>query len=118
MYLDSIPILRPGILVLTKIKRCVQYIGSTRPKSVSKFRQDTYDIEFLLHWLARNNQMIDFAGFSTLTPGQVVRGGAAISRLLEREEPRRVGHVIRFAPRASRSGEDHGPLTGFADGGA
>lgn len=71
MYLDSIPILRPGILVLTKIKRCVQYIGSTRPKSVSKFRQDTYDIEFLLHWLARNNQMIDFAGYSTLTPDRL-----------------------------------------------
>lgn len=71
MYLDSIPILRPGLLVLTKIKRCVQYIGSTRPKSIIKFQQDVSDVEFLLRWLALNKEMVDFAGYSTLTPDRL-----------------------------------------------
>ncbi len=71
MYLDSIPILRPGLLILTKIKRCVQYIGSTRPKSIIKFQQDVSDVKFLLQWLALNKEMVDFAGYSTLTPDRL-----------------------------------------------
>lgn len=45
---DSIPILRSGLLISTKIKRYVQYIGNTRPKSIIKFQQDVSDVEFLL----------------------------------------------------------------------
>lgn len=59
-----IPILRPGILVLTKIKRCVQFIDSTRHKSLTKLGQDLADIGFLLRWLHQNNQKVDFVDYS------------------------------------------------------
>ncbi|KAK3375738.1 hypothetical protein B0T24DRAFT_698218 [Lasiosphaeria ovina] len=62
----DIPILRPGILVLTKIKRCVHFVGSTRPKSIAKLRQDLVDVEFLLRWLAEHDQKMDFVGYSSL----------------------------------------------------
>ena len=42
--------------------------------------------------------------------GQVVHGGGAIVRTLERDKSRRVGYVIKLAPRASRSRENHDPL--------
>jgi hypothetical protein len=60
-----IPILRPDILILTKIKRCVQYIGSTRPRSVRKFHFDLSDIVFLLGWLKAHGHKIDFDGYDT-----------------------------------------------------
>jgi hypothetical protein len=62
---ENVPILRPSILVLTKIKRCVQYIGSTRPKSISKLESDLSDVEFLLQWLRARGQTIDFDGYDT-----------------------------------------------------
>ncbi|KAI9656987.1 MAG: hypothetical protein M1829_000360 [Trizodia sp. TS-e1964] len=65
---DSIPILRPNILILTKIKRCAMLIDSTRPKSMKKFSFDISDIKFLLEWLVKHNQKVDFAGYSSPTP--------------------------------------------------
>lgn len=56
----SVPILHPSVLVLTKIKRCVHFIGSSRPLSMSKFRTDIDDIKFLLEWLVKEGQHIDF----------------------------------------------------------
>ncbi|KAK1834440.1 hypothetical protein QBC39DRAFT_301300 [Podospora conica] len=61
---STIPILRPGILVLTKIKRCVQYIDSTRPRSRAKLEQDLADIRFLLRWLGEHDQKVDFINYS------------------------------------------------------
>ncbi|KAK0627197.1 hypothetical protein B0T14DRAFT_535127 [Immersiella caudata] len=51
----DIPILRPGILVLTKIKQCIHFVGGTRPKSITKLR-----------WLAEHGQQMDFVGYSSL----------------------------------------------------
>ncbi|KAK0738096.1 hypothetical protein B0T18DRAFT_394448 [Schizothecium vesticola] len=61
---SPIPILRSSILVLTKIKRCVQFIDSTHPKSLTKLGQDLADIGFLLRWLHQNNQKVDFVDYS------------------------------------------------------
>ncbi|KAG9254057.1 uncharacterized protein F5Z01DRAFT_750512 [Emericellopsis atlantica] len=60
-----IPILQPDILILTKIKRCVHYIGSTRPRSIRKFEFDLFDIVFLLGWLKSHNQTVDFDAYNT-----------------------------------------------------
>lgn len=73
-YLETtrtVPILRPGVLVLTKIKRCVQFIGSTRPKSIVKFNRDLSDIRYLLQWLAQHNEKVDFAGYSSPMPDRL-----------------------------------------------
>lgn len=59
----TLPVLAPALLVLTKTKRCVMYIGSTRPASARKFQSDILDIEFLLDWLQRHGQSVDFAGY-------------------------------------------------------
>ncbi|KAI5861125.1 hypothetical protein GGS23DRAFT_577127 [Durotheca rogersii] len=64
----TIPVLHPGLLILTKIKRCAQLIGSTRPRSVAKFHSDLSDITFLLGWLAEHDEKVDFAGYASLTP--------------------------------------------------
>lgn len=37
------------------------YIGSTRPASTRKFQSDMLDIEFLLDWLQRHRQSVDFS---------------------------------------------------------
>lgn len=39
------------------------YIDSTRPASARKFQSDILDIEFLLDWLQRHGQSVDFAGY-------------------------------------------------------
>ncbi|KAL7625832.1 hypothetical protein AAE478_005055 [Parahypoxylon ruwenzoriense] len=65
--LATIPVLHPAVLILTKIKRCVQFIGSTRPQSVRKFRSDVSDIQSLLNWLVRRNEKIDFVGYHSAT---------------------------------------------------
>ena len=65
MSAADIPILRPGVLVLTKIKQCVHFIGSTRPKSISKLEHDLVDVEFLLRWLARHDEKMDFVDYTS-----------------------------------------------------
>ncbi|KAF5690419.1 hypothetical protein FCIRC_872 [Fusarium circinatum] len=64
----SIPILKPGILILTKMKRAHHFIGSTRPQSVVKFGSDSRDIEHLLRWLQGHRQKIDFINYDTTSP--------------------------------------------------
>lgn len=39
------------------------YIGSTRPASARKFQSDMLDNEFLLDWLQRHGQSVDFSGY-------------------------------------------------------
>ncbi|KAK3358114.1 hypothetical protein B0T25DRAFT_449634 [Lasiosphaeria hispida] len=58
--------LRPGILVLTKIKRCIHFIGSTRPKPITKLGRDLEDVQFLLKWLAEHDKKVEFIGYSSL----------------------------------------------------
>ncbi|KAK0753170.1 hypothetical protein B0T18DRAFT_312824, partial [Schizothecium vesticola] len=57
------PVLKPAWLILTKIKRAVMYIGSTRPASRRKLAANSYDINFLLSWLQHRGQTIDFSGY-------------------------------------------------------
>ncbi|KAF5642517.1 uncharacterized protein FTJAE_3674 [Fusarium tjaetaba] len=64
----SIPILHPGVLILTKMKRSCQYIGSTRPQSVVKFNSDVRDIVYLLHWLQDHGKKIDFISYDAASP--------------------------------------------------
>jgi hypothetical protein len=55
--------MRPNVLVLTKIRRAAQWIGSTRPKSLVKMQFDTSDIEFLMGTMAKDSDTIDFVGY-------------------------------------------------------
>ncbi|KAF5560219.1 hypothetical protein FNAPI_4387 [Fusarium napiforme] len=65
---ESVPILHPGVLILTKMKRSCQYIGSTRPQSVVKFNSDVRDIVYLLHWLQDHGKKIDFINYDAASP--------------------------------------------------
>ncbi|KAL7917204.1 hypothetical protein ACQKWADRAFT_324832 [Trichoderma austrokoningii] len=65
---DQIPILRPSVLILTKIKRCVHFIGSTRPKSRRKLNYDLTDIKYLLSYLVKQGEKINFASYSSPNP--------------------------------------------------
>ncbi|QPC72254.1 hypothetical protein HYE68_003006 [Fusarium pseudograminearum] len=64
----SVPILEPGVLILTKMKRATQYIGSTRPQSMLKYSGDLQDILHLLAWLRDNNRKIDFVAYDAASP--------------------------------------------------
>ncbi|GKT65297.1 hypothetical protein ColTof4_09351 [Colletotrichum tofieldiae] len=70
----SVPILLPGVLILTKIKRASQYIGSTRPQSIAKFASDVRDIIHLLHWLDNHEQKIDFITYDAASPDRLYIG--------------------------------------------
>ncbi|EPE04395.1 hypothetical protein F503_01399 [Ophiostoma piceae UAMH 11346] len=67
----GVPVLHLDILVLTKIKRCVNFIGSTRPASVFKFSKDEGDILFLLNSMKDQHQTIDFVGYETPDPDRL-----------------------------------------------
>ncbi|CCM00051.1 uncharacterized protein FIBRA_02077 [Fibroporia radiculosa] len=56
----SIPILRPSVLILTKMKRWSHNCDSMRPKTVQKNASDKADIDFLVRWLAEYGMMIEF----------------------------------------------------------
>ncbi|KAM0206382.1 hypothetical protein ACHAQI_008298 [Fusarium lateritium] len=70
----SLPILHPSVLILTKIKRASQYIGSTRPHSQFKYNADVRDIVHLLYWLRAYNQRIDFGGYDAAAPERLYEG--------------------------------------------
>lgn len=58
------------------------YIGSTRPASVRKFQSDLLDIQFLLDWLQRHGQRIDFAGYHCADGAAKDRLYMAVAKLL------------------------------------
>ncbi|KAF5242911.1 hypothetical protein FAUST_3078 [Fusarium austroamericanum] len=62
----SVPILEPGVLILTKMKRAAQYIGSKRPQSMLEYSGDLQDILHLLAWLRDHNSKIDFFRWARL----------------------------------------------------
>ncbi|KAH0495712.1 hypothetical protein TgHK011_009245 [Trichoderma gracile] len=76
----QLPILRPSVLVLTKIKRCVHFIGSTRPKSMHKLESDLDDIEHILLYLKKHGEKINFASYSSPTPERLYE---AVGKLLQ-----------------------------------
>ncbi|KAK1777350.1 hypothetical protein QBC45DRAFT_479303 [Copromyces sp. CBS 386.78] len=63
MTVRGIPILPPRFLLLTKIKRCTNFLGSDRPKSVERFKSDEGDIKYLLKWLVEENERVDVKGY-------------------------------------------------------
>lgn len=50
------------------MKRAAQYIGSTRPQSVIKYKSDVHDIVHLLNWLNAYDHKIDFAMYDAASP--------------------------------------------------
>ncbi|KAH6964545.1 hypothetical protein DER45DRAFT_610868 [Fusarium avenaceum] len=68
-----LPILQPGVLILTKIKRAGHYIGSTRPQSVFKYNADVRDIFYLLLWLQTRGEKIDFASYDASDTRSIYR---------------------------------------------
>ncbi|KAG5661355.1 hypothetical protein KAF25_005477 [Fusarium avenaceum] len=73
-----LPILPPGVLILTKIKRASHYIGSTRPQSVFKYNADVRDIFYLLLWLQVRGEKIDFESYDASDPRSIYRAFRAI----------------------------------------
>ncbi len=63
MAVHSFPVLRPSVLVLTKMKHAAQWIGSTRPQSIRIMAKDVSDISFLMQKLAAKNDAIDFENY-------------------------------------------------------
>ncbi|KAI4125347.1 MAG: hypothetical protein LQ338_004306 [Usnochroma carphineum] len=68
VVVDSVSILHPGVLIITKVKRWVHLAESTRPQSIAKAASDFSDIEFLLHWLVDHNQEVDFESYAAVKP--------------------------------------------------
>ena len=50
------------------MKRAVQYIGSTRPQSITRYRSDVYDIVHLLNWLNIHDHKIGFSTYEGASP--------------------------------------------------
>ncbi|KAI1135382.1 hypothetical protein F5Y05DRAFT_416370 [Hypoxylon sp. FL0543] len=78
MASTEVPILHPAVLILTKIKRCVQLATSTRPQSIVKFHNDCSDITFLLNWLAERDETIDFVGYNSAAVDRLYKAVADI----------------------------------------
>ncbi|KEZ42150.1 hypothetical protein SAPIO_CDS6201 [Scedosporium apiospermum] len=69
----NIPVLHPAVLILAKMKRCVYYIGSTRPQSISKLHNDISDIRFILEWLVKHSEKVDFVGYQSTTADRLYK---------------------------------------------
>lgn len=76
----QIPVLEPGVLILTKIKRAAQYIGSTRPQSMQKFKADVSDIIHILHLLQGNQKKINFIAYDAAVPSRLYDAVAALRK--------------------------------------
>lgn len=63
MTVCGVPVLPPRFLLLTKIERCTNFLGSDWPKSVERFKRDKGDVKHLLNWLAEENEKVDFRGY-------------------------------------------------------
>lgn len=72
---------------MTKIKRCSQYIGSTRPRSVTKFIADTRDVGHILHWLREHGQKIDFVNYDTPSPERLYNATRALREYWMEADP-------------------------------
>lgn len=88
----GIPVLPPRLLLLTKIKRCTNFLGSDRPKSVERFKSDEGDIKFLLKWLVEEKERVDIEGYCQ-------SGGGTCTRALDDNTNsliRKVGELVQF----------------------
>ncbi|EPE04396.1 hypothetical protein F503_01400 [Ophiostoma piceae UAMH 11346] len=64
----GVRVLEPGVLVLTKMKHCIHYIGSSRSASLFKLKRDEDDIKYLLIEIKKRHKTIDFVGYETPNP--------------------------------------------------
>ncbi|KAF8802084.1 hypothetical protein BYT27DRAFT_7261206 [Phlegmacium glaucopus] len=64
---QSIRILHPSVLILTKLKRWSCNYDSTRPKTVLKNKSDQKDISYLLNWLADKEMTVAFEDYKGKT---------------------------------------------------
>jgi len=80
----DLPLLSPGILILTKIKRWVTLSESTRPLSILKAEKDMKDITYLLRWLVEHKENIDFAGYKAAHPERLLDAARQLVRIERR----------------------------------
>lgn len=66
-----LPVMHPGVLILTKLKRWMGIYQSTRPQTIRKATSDRNDIEFLSKWLAGNKQFIAFTEYEVDDPARL-----------------------------------------------
>ncbi len=66
-----LPVLHPGILFLTKVKRWANIFESTRPKSIIKAQTDYEDLEWLMTWLIDRKETLRFDQYKTAQPGRL-----------------------------------------------
>ncbi|KAF9559778.1 hypothetical protein CPC08DRAFT_637319 [Agrocybe pediades] len=69
---QTIPILHPSVLILTKMKRWAHSCESTFPKTVLKNASDQADLEFMIVWLAANDMQIEFELYQGKTKEQLL----------------------------------------------
>ena len=88
MIVRGIPVLPPRFLLLTKIKRCTNFLGSDRPKSMERFKSDEGDIKYLLKWLVEEKEKADIKGYC-----QSCGGLRAVD---DNSLFRKIGELVRF----------------------
>ncbi|KAK2752123.1 hypothetical protein FQN55_008013 [Onygenales sp. PD_40] len=85
------PIVDPGVLILTKLKRWMFLAESTRPKSVTRAENDFYDMEKILRWLDKRSATIDLAKYPETPKEKLLQG----LRLLIRADGGRLYDLLK-----------------------
>ncbi|KAK2806656.1 hypothetical protein FQN51_006622 [Onygenales sp. PD_10] len=85
------PIVDPGVLILTKLKRWMFLAESTRPKSVTRAENDFYDMEKILRWLDKRSATIDMARYPETSKEKLLQG----LRLLIRADGGRLYDLLK-----------------------
>ncbi|KAF2395889.1 hypothetical protein EJ06DRAFT_484575, partial [Trichodelitschia bisporula] len=77
-----LPVLRPCLLILTKIKRWAYSAMSTRPATVLKAGRDIADIVVLTDLLARHGEAINFSGYKADNAHRLYKHVGKLIRML------------------------------------
>ncbi|EFR01871.1 hypothetical protein MGYG_04869 [Nannizzia gypsea CBS 118893] len=80
----QMPLLHPGVLVLTKLKRWMHISNSTRPASIARAVNDMQDIKTILEWLIRHGLKINFDMYPEKNKEELLPG---MKSLLETSDP-------------------------------
>lgn len=68
-------------MFLTKLKRWMFIAESTRPKSMTKARNDREDLQAILQWLGTRNMVIDFSMYQEKSKDDLLPGVALLLAL-------------------------------------
>ncbi|KAK2804373.1 hypothetical protein FQN50_006666 [Emmonsiellopsis sp. PD_5] len=68
------PIIDPGVLILTKLKRWMFLAESTRPESITRAENDLYDMEKTLRWLDKRGATIDMTKYPETSKEKLLEG--------------------------------------------